>query len=75
MKPFVWRLLRSLLPAFALAATAAVAADMPPLPQGLSAPAAATKLPAFNLPTASGGTVRSDDFKGKVIIARFWASW
>ena len=57
------------LPAFA------GAADLPPLPQGLSAPANATKLPAFSLPTATGGTLRADEFKGKVIIARFWATW
>jgi hypothetical protein len=54
---------------------AAGAADLPPLPEGLSAPSAATKMPAFNLPTASGSTARSDDYKGKIIIARFWASW
>jgi len=51
------------------------AADSPPLPAGLTAPAKATQLPAFNLPTPAGGTVRADDTHGKVVIARFWATW
>jgi hypothetical protein len=75
MKPFqrgIW--ICSLL-AIALTASVAVAADLPPLPQGLSAPAKATTMPAFNLPTAAGGHVRADEFKGKVVIARFWATW
>lgn len=53
----------------------AIAAELPPLPQGLSAPSTPTKMPAFSLPTVAGGTVRADEFKGKVIIARFWATW
>jgi len=51
------------------------AADSPPFPAGLTAPAKATQLPAFNLPTPAGGTVRADDTHGKVVIARFWATW
>ncbi len=60
----------------ALAATVfnAAAADLAP-PAGLTAPAKATRLPAFNIATAVGGTVRSDDLRGKVVIARFWATW
>lgn len=50
------------------------AADLEP-PAGLSAPAKPTHLPAFNLPTAAGGTVRSEELRGKVVIARFWATW
>ncbi len=61
--------------AVALLSANAIAADLPPLPQGLSAPSAATKLSAFNLPTAAGGTMKTDDYKGKVIVARFWATW
>ncbi|NBR27446.1 MAG: hypothetical protein EBT83_03395 [Betaproteobacteria bacterium] len=59
----------------ALSVASAVAADLPPLPQGLSAPAKPIKMQAFSLPTAAGGTVKSDDYKGKVLIARFWATW
>ncbi len=61
---------------FALAAAVfnAAASELAP-PAGLSAPAKPTHLPAFNLPTAVGGTVRSDDLRGKVVIARFWATW
>ena len=51
------------------------AAGLPPLPAGLSAPAAPTHTPAFNLQTAAGGTLRTDDLRGKVVIARFWATW
>ena len=59
---------------FALS-TAAIAADLPPLPQGLTAPIKPIKMQAFNLPTAAGGFAKSDDYKDKVIIARFWATW
>lgn len=51
------------------------AAGLPPLPVGLAAPATPTRTPAFNLQTASGGTLRADDLRGKVVIARFWATW
>jgi len=75
MKIFQWRPLCGALLAMALTASIAAAADLPPLPEGLAVPKSATKMPAFNLPTAIGSTVRSDDYKGKIIIARFWASW
>ena len=61
--------------AMLLAATVAAAADLPPLPQGLSAPKTAMKLPAFKLQTATGGSVSADELKGKVIVARYWATW
>ena len=75
MKLIEWHRLCISFLAMALTASIAAAADLPPLPEGLSVPKSATKLPAFNLPTAGGSTVRSDDYKGKIIIARFWASW
>ena len=59
----------------ALTASFATAADLPPLPPGLTAPAKSITLPAFNMATATGASVQSDDYKGKVIIARFWATW
>lgn len=52
-----------------------IAAELPPLPEGLAAPSKAAQLPAFNLLTATGGAVRADEFRGKVVIARFWATW
>lgn len=58
----------------ALAITAA-AAELPPLPAGLTAPAKPVHLPQFTLATPAGGKVRADEFKGKVLIARFWATW
>jgi hypothetical protein len=54
---------------------AADAAGLPPLPTGLAAPATPTRMPAFNLQTASGGTLRAEDVHGKVVVARFWATW
>lgn len=33
------------------------------------------KLPEFELPNLKGGTLKSADMKGKVIIIRFWATW
>mgnify|MGYP003344896299 FL=1 len=59
----------------ALTAASALAADLPPLPQGLTAPAKPIKMQAFSLPTAAGGFAKADDYKGKVLIARFWATW
>lgn len=53
----------------------AVAADLPPLPAGLTAVTKPVQLPAFNLAMPAGGTVRADEFRGKVVIARFWATW
>lgn len=60
--------------ALASAVIHAAAAQLAP-PAGLTAPAKPTRLPAFNLPMVAGGAVRSDDLHGKVIIARFWATW
>ncbi len=31
--------------------------------------------PEFEMPDASGKTVRLSDFKGKVVLLDFWASW
>ena len=53
----------------------ATAADLPPLPAGLAAPSKATRMPAFNLPTAAGGTVHAEEWRGKIVIARIWATW
>ena len=75
MNPLYKRFLCGWMTVFALAASIASAADLPPLPQGLSAPAKPVKMQAFSLPTATGGITKSDDYKGKVLIARFWATW
>ena len=61
--------------ALVLGAFPAIAADLPPLPPGLTAPSKATRIPAFNLPMAAGGTLHAEDLRGKVVIARIWATW
>ena len=60
---------------FISVAAPAHAAELPPLPQGLSAPSKPAHLPQFTLATPGGGKVRAEDYKGKVLIARFWATW
>jgi hypothetical protein len=61
--------------AFAALAFSAAAADLPPLPAGLTAATKPVHLPSFTLATPGGGKMRADEFKGKVVIARFWATW
>jgi hypothetical protein len=61
--------------AFAIVGFAAAAAELAALPAGLTAVTKPVHLPAFNLATPGGGKVRADEFKGKVLIARFWATW
>ena len=61
--------------ALALVVLSAAAAELPPLPAGLTAPAKSVHMPAFNLALAAGGTARADEFRNKVVIARFWATW
>ena len=74
MKAFGIRLSVMFGVALASAVINAGAAELAP-PAGLTAPAKPMRLPGFNLPTTSGGAVRSDDLRDKVVIARFWATW
>lgn len=66
--------LRAAVVALVTVAGGALAAE-PPLPPGLSAPKTATKLPLFSLPLVGGGSARAEELRGKVIVARFWATW
>ena len=54
---------------------AATAAELPAPPAGLTALAKPVRMPAFSLSTPAGATVRADEFRDKVVIARFWATW
>ena len=51
------------------------AADGLALPQGMQAPSESVTLPAFELPDPDGNLVRAADLQGKVVVARFWATW
>ena len=70
---FQARMLASM--ALALVVLSATAAELPAPPEGLTALAKPVRMPAFNLSTPAGGTVRADEFRDKVVIARFWATW
>ena len=61
--------------ALASVVLSAAAAEFPAPPAGLTAPVKPVRMPAFNLTTPAGGTVRADEFRDKVVIARFWATW
>ena len=65
-------LTRAAVRAIALWCANAVGAD---LPSGLSAPPKATLMPAFELPTTDGNTLRSESLRGQVVVVRYWASW
>lgn len=45
------------------------------LPEGLTAPPKPTRMPAFELPTTRGDTLRSESLAGQALLIRFWASW
>jgi hypothetical protein len=59
----------------ALSAGAYAAEGLFPNATVMAAPQQPTKLPDFELPNVNGGTLRSADMKGKVIVIRFWATW
>lgn len=61
--------------ALILSVSSAVAAELPALPAGLTAVSKPVRLPAFTLAMPDGGKVRAEEFQGKVVIARFWATW
>ncbi len=42
---------------------------------GDSAPAARKAAPDFDLENIAGGTIKATDFKGKVAVVDFWATW
>jgi hypothetical protein len=67
---------RSLLVGVTLASAALAAAGAEPTPPaGMTAPSRATRVPAFSLATPDGATVKAADYKGRILIARFWATW
>lgn len=44
-------------------------------PTIMAPPPQPTKLPLFEFANLHGGTLKSSEMKGKVIIIRFWATW
>ena len=41
----------------------------------MAPPPQPTRMPAFDFVNLHGGTLKSSDLKGKVIVIRFWATW
>lgn len=60
---------------FAVANAAYAAEGLFPNPTAMSAPSQPTKMPEFNFANLHGGTLKSSELKGKVIVIRFWATW
>ena len=71
-------LVAALAAALALAVPAALRAADAPAPAAPVAPAAASAVPhapSWKLLDPSGAAVTSDQFKGKVLVVDFWATW
>ncbi len=56
-------------------AAAHAAGGLFPNPTVMAPPPQPTKLPPFDFANLHGGTLKSAELKGKVIIIRFWATW
>lgn len=69
------QLLAGIAGALLMGAAPLTLAAAPGMPAGLNAPAKPTAMPAFELPTLTGQTLRSETLKGQVLVIRFWASW
>ena len=65
----------AMLAAMGLALQTGITLAQAPPPPGLTPPAKPTAMPAFELPTTEGGTLRSPSLRGQVVVIRFWASW
>lgn len=56
--------------------TVAHAEEAPTLPPAvMTPPPEPTKMPDFEFANLQGGTLKSADLKGKVVVIRFWATW
>ena len=75
MAAFKYKLRLLVSMALASVVFSAAAAELPALPAGLTAVSKPVRMPEFNLAKAAGGMVRADEFRGTVVIARFWATW
>ena len=61
--------------AIALLAAAALAAEPDFAALGVQRYDPPKPAPAFALPDLNGKTVRLEDFRGKVVLLYFWATW
>jgi cytochrome oxidase Cu insertion factor (SCO1/SenC/PrrC family) len=61
--------------AFSWAVAAHAAEGLFPAPTVMAPPPQPTKLPDFEFTNLQGGTLKSSEMKGKVVIIRFWATW
>lgn len=66
-----------MLGAVLIAASTPAAAQQGPFrgPTALTVAPSPAKLPDFEFANLNGGTLRSAEMKGKVIVIRFWATW
>ncbi|MCC6867472.1 MAG: TlpA family protein disulfide reductase [Burkholderiales bacterium] len=69
------RLLVAIVAAVALGAGAYVALQRSATPKAAVAPAAVAALMNLSLPDASGKEQRLDQWRGKVVVVNFWATW
>ncbi len=58
-----------------IALTAAVSFFVKVRPSGAKIIAAGDRAPEFKLPAPNGKTVSLSDFRGKVVMVHFWATW
>lgn len=73
---FKW-FLSFILVAFLCALGSPLMAQQGPFPgvTKLSVPASPSRLSDFDFANLNGGTLKSSEMKGKVIVIRFWATW
>lgn len=71
---FLWMIVVALA---AIACFAVAHAADGPFPNAtvMAPPPQPTKMPEFDFANLLGGTLKSPEMKGKVIVIRFWATW
>ncbi len=71
---YVWLAVLALC-ALACFGAAQAAEGLFPNPTVMAPPQKPTRIPEFDFANLHGGSLKSSELKGKVIIIRFWATW